>query len=188
MFYIFSSLFPSGMYSPFGATTQPTNANPTTGPTQPTTINPTTGPTQPTTIGPTIGPPQPTTTDLMNGANQLRNVLGATEYGDFINLFSYNDHVENELCMNKSFISVQENDSIKSKPTRSEKTEDFLEHVQGKLDNLNWLMELATVLESDPGDQHNQKAGQMLMAAIDKVTELHCKGTCLLAYCRMCVS
>ena len=67
--------------------------------------------------------------------------------------------------MNKSLISRKVNECIESKPTRSEKTKYLLKHVLGNF-NLDWLKELAAVLENDPGNRQNQEAGRMLMAAI----------------------
>ena len=178
--------------------TQPTTIDPTTGPTQPTTMDPTTGPTQPTTIDPTTGPTQPTTNDPTTGptqptsinpnvsADQVKRVLRTAGYSELKSLISYNDYVQDELYMNRSLISREVNEYIESKPTKSEKAKYLLKHVLNNSD-LDWLKELAAVLENDPGNRQNQEAGRMLMAAIgrtmDPPTTAHCQGTFVWVHC-----
>ena len=88
--------------------------------------------------------------------------------------------------MNRSLISHEVNEYIESKPTKSEKTKYLLKHVLNNSD-LDWLKELAAVLENDPGNQQNCEAGRMLMAAIGKTmdppTTEHCQGTLVWVQC-----
>ena len=154
--FILLSLLPVERYSPFATNFQPT------------TIDPTTGPTQPTTIDPNVS------------ADQVEKVLRTAGYLELRSLISYNDYVQDELYMNRSLISREVNAVVKSKPTKFEETKYLLEHVLGNF-NLDWLKELAAVLEKDPGNRQNREAGRMLMAAIGKTmdppTTEHCQGT-----------
>ena len=88
--------------------------------------------------------------------------------------------------MNRSLISREVNALIKSKPTKFEETKYLLEHILGNF-NLDWLKELAAVLENDPGNRQNREAGRMLMAAIgetmDPPTTEHCSGTFVWVHC-----
>ena len=90
--------------------------------------------------------------------------------------------------MNRSLISCEVNEYIESKPTRSEKAKYLLKHVLHNFD-LDWLKELAAVLENDPYNRQNQEAGRMLMVAIGKTmdppTKKHCQGT-FVWVCTLC--
>ena len=88
--------------------------------------------------------------------------------------------------MNRSLISREVNALIKSKLMKFEETKYLLEHVLNNSD-LDWLKELAAVLENDAGNQQNREAGRMLMAAIGKTmdppTTEHCQGTFVWVHC-----
>ena len=100
----------------------------------------------------------------------MEKVLRTAGYSELRSLISYNDYVQDELYMNRSLISREVNALIKSKPTKFEETKYLLEHVLGNFD-LDWLKELAAVLENDPGNRQNCEAGRMLMAAIGKTMD-----------------